>query len=479
MKSVLSLKDTVRDCLTSLVPRKDRPGKFVLAFSGGPDSTALLLLAAQLVRANELGCELLAGHVNYGLRGADSDADEEFCRVVCEAQAIQLIVKRIEPADASEKTLRTLRYDFLEATAMAHGADAILMAHTLDDQIETMLFRLFRGTAVAGLTGIPARRSSHSGMAIVRPLLSVRRSDIESFLQENDVVARTDASNLSNDYARNYIRNELVPRIESRFPGFVERMEQLRSTLQIEDTFMEHLATATMHGWKMTERDGNAPAEAELFEQLKPNPALARRVLVRVLRERDIEVNYERVETLLGCLNDGYGSVSLSERWDAVINDGQLVFLDKSIGDTHRDESNVAHKVRVPGQTMALDLGFALRIEEFAGSDAELRYPQSNSWEALVDLSECDDHLAFRVRRDGDVMKPFGMQECVRLKKFLHTHARSNAAWSAGGNLIVLADEQEVLWVPGVGLSDRLRVHSRPTHVLRLMKIAADDVKLS
>jgi hypothetical protein len=76
-------------------------------------------------------------------------------------------------------------------------------------------------------------------------------------------------------------------------------------------------------------------------------------------------------------------------------------------------------------------------------------------------------------------MKPFGMQECVRLKKFLHTHERSNAAWSAGGNLIVLANEQEVLWVPGVGLSDRLRVHSRPTHVLRLMKIAADDVKLS
>lgn len=476
MKSAQSLRDTVRHCLQSLTPADKGGAKFVLALSGGPDSTALLLLAAQLGAANELGCELLAAHVNYGLRGADSDADAAFCRAICEQHGIQLIVKRIEPADAAEQTLRTLRYDFLESTALTWGADAILMAHTLDDQIETMLFRLFRGTAVSGLTGIPARRFSHGGMVIARPLLSVHRRDIESFLKENNVVARTDASNLSNDYARNYIRNELVPRIESRFPGFVERMEQLRDVLQTEDAFMQNLAM-TVRG---TKEVCEFQIDAEMVEQLRRNMALFRRVVAQEMKLRDIEVSYERVETLLGCLLEGKGAVSLDQRWDAVIKDGGLIFADKTIAaGQRRDESQVAHKVRVPGQTMALDLGFVLRVEEFQENGADLRYPQSNSWEALVDLSECDDQLAFRVRRHGDVMRPFGMQDCVRLKKFLHTHERSNAAWSAAGNLIVLSNDEEVLWVPGVGLSDRLRVHSRPTHVLRLMKIAADDVKLS
>lgn len=467
MKSARSLKDTVGHCLASIAPVGSSRAKIVLALSGGPDSTALLLLAAELAETDKFGWDLLAGHVNYGLRGADSDADENFCKDICEQHGIQLIVKRVEPADASEQTLRTLRYDFLEATALVGGADAILMAHTLDDQIETMLFRLFRGTAVSGLTGIPARRLSHNGVAIVRPLLSVRRSAIESFLREKNVVARTDSSNLSNDYARNYIRNELVPRIESRFPGFVERLEQLRDVLQAEDAFMQKLVSQFQ-------------GDAEQCERLPSDVALYRRAIAQEMKLRHIEVSYERVETLLGCLTDGKGVVSLDERWDAVIEDGALVFHDKaSAASARRDESHVTHAVRVPGRTIALDLGFALCVDEFEEQGTSLRYPQSNSWEALVDLSECDGQLALRVRRERDVMKPFGMQESVRLKKFLHTHERSNAAWSAGGNLIVLANDREVLWVPGVGLSDRLRVHSRPTHVLRLMKIAADGVKLS
>jgi tRNA(Ile)-lysidine synthase len=480
MKSDQTLEQVLSECLGQWLPGVKVIGerqRLLLALSGGPDSTALLLALAGLRDRNLLSCELLACHINHGLRGADSDLDEEFCRDICGDHDVALTAQKVQPGDSSESTLRDLRYEALEETAKAHDVAAILTAHTLDDQIETMLFRMFRGTSATGLTGIPVRRLSKGGIAIIRPLLSVRRQLLQKYLDDNQVVARIDATNLTSDYARNYIRNELVPRIDARFQGFVARMEQLRHVLAAEDEYLQEAARDLR---KSLGSCYEVELAGDILHRYNGNPAIVRRFLAHELKKRQIEVSYERVEKLLGFLESGAGAISLDERWDAVMDGGRLIFEDKTAVCALKDESHLEHAVRVPGQTMALDLGYALRVERLSEKDLpEGVFPASNAWEALVDLSECSAPFVLRVRRQGDVIIPFGMQQQVRLKQFLRTHERTEAALSLKGNAIVLADRNQVLWVPGVGLSNRVRVKARPTHVLRLMKIAADDLKLS
>lgn len=480
MKSAESVTHVLRNSLLqslTALSRESQRVRLLVALSGGPDSTALLLTLADMRDDGQLSCDLFACHVNYGLRGRDSDLDEQFCREICGGHNIALATIKLEPGRSSEAALRKLRYDALEDTAKANHVQAILTAHTLDDQIETMLFRMFRGTAVSGLTGIPARRLSRDGLNIIRPFLSLRRKVLQDYLDDKKVAARVDATNLKSDYARNYIRNELVPRIEARFQGFSERLEQLRQVLAAEDLFLQETAADVRK--TLTDSKDEFELSADLLARRRVNHAIIRRLLAHELKTREIEVSYERVEKLLGFLESGAGAISLDERWDGVMEGGKLVFKEKTTEEV-RDESHVEHAVRIPGQTMALDLGYLLRVERVAEEHLpNYEYPASNDWNALVDLSKCSAPFVLRVRRTGDVIIPFGMREPVRLKQFLRTRDRAEAALSPAGNAIVLADQEQVLWVPGVGLSNAVRVHYHPTHALRLMRIAADDVKLS
>ncbi len=179
------------------------PGEPVLAaLSGGADSVALLraLLA--------LGYPVRAFHLNHCLRGAESDRDEAFCRALCERLGVPLTVERIDvgaqtAGEGIEAAARRIRYERL--VAAAQGAK-IATAHTADDNLETMLFHLARGTGPKGLAGIPPVRGD-----IIRPLIGAERAQVEAYLSELGQDFVTDSTNLSDDYTRNRIRHEVVP----------------------------------------------------------------------------------------------------------------------------------------------------------------------------------------------------------------------------------------------------------------------------
>ena len=174
----------------------------LVALSGGADSTALLL------SLRELGYPVRAFHLNHCLRGAESDRDEAFCRRLCEKLGVELTVERVDIAAAAgdsavEETARRIRYARLEHAA--HGAK-IAVAHNADDNLETMLFHLVRGTGAKGLTGIPPVRGR-----IIRPLIEVERREIEAFLRERGQDFVTDSTNADTAYTRNRLRQEVVP----------------------------------------------------------------------------------------------------------------------------------------------------------------------------------------------------------------------------------------------------------------------------
>lgn len=223
------------------------------AVSGGADSTALLLAL------RELGYAVSAFHLNHCLRGAESERDEAFVRALCDRLGVPLTVQRAEVARFAEReglgveeAARKLRYRLLLQSTEALGCAFAATAHTADDNLETMLFHLARGTGGKGLSGIPPARGR-----IVRPLLSCTRAEIEDYLRALGEPYVTDSSNLSDDYTRNLLRHEVVPVLRRVNPEVSAAAFRLAGLLRedervLETAVREQLAKATdSGGWRV------------------------------------------------------------------------------------------------------------------------------------------------------------------------------------------------------------------------------------
>jgi tRNA(Ile)-lysidine synthase len=442
----------------------DLPRRIVIGLSGGFDSAALVVALNAV--APQLQLHLHVCHVNHSLRGRESDEDELFCQRLCELLGVELHSRRLAKSapSVSEASLREARYRSLMEVAGAIGSSLIAVAHTRDDQVETMLFRLFRGTSIGGIIGMSPARLLSDHFALIRPMLDLTRRDCLEFLAAAGVTARQDSSNDDTTFNRNFIRHEIIPLIESRFPGTRDRLMQLRSIVEDEDAVMAKLAQEAYSHF-----DDKVWKRAVLIDCPK---AIKRRILSLALEQREIEVTFERIEMLLKIFEAGVETgYSLDAEWEARINHaGDLVWLSKLPGKTISPS-----RVKVPGITLVPALSLALRVESYEHhSEAALKFPAPRQLEALVDLSAVDAlAIELRQRRPGDLIQPFGMAELVRLKQFLRTHKNDEEPHKLSG--LLLADASEVLWVPGVGLSEKLRVNGVPTHKLSWIELAPDS----
>jgi tRNA(Ile)-lysidine synthase len=234
----------------------DRAG--VVAVSGGPDSVALLRALA-LCRSDATIGPLVVAHLNHQLRGVESDADEEFvrglhARLAANDSGLLWRSQRLDVADLArrqgislESAGRKARYDWFATVAVETGAAWVATGHTADDQAETVLHRLLRGTGLRGLAGIPARRPLRSGVEVVRPLLRVRRRQVLAFLESLDQPWRPDSSNADLRHTRNRLRHELLPLLAQRYnPAVVAVLGRLAGQAAQACQLMEGLAAALL-----------------------------------------------------------------------------------------------------------------------------------------------------------------------------------------------------------------------------------------
>jgi tRNA(Ile)-lysidine synthase len=239
-----ALRTAVRRCLAELPE-----GKGVVAVSGGPDSVALL--RALLVETRR---PLVVAHLNHRLRGEDSDDDEAYVRQLCQdlvAAGANLVcytdrrdVCALADGDNLESAGRRLRYGWLAQVAHETAAAWVATGHTADDQAETVLHRLLRGTGLRGLAGIPRRRNLDSAIVLVRPLLAVRRTEVLAFLEHLGQRYREDASNLDPHFTRNRLRHELLPLLTREYnPAVVDILNRLAEQAgEVHELIADHAA---------------------------------------------------------------------------------------------------------------------------------------------------------------------------------------------------------------------------------------------
>jgi len=228
----------------------------LVAVSGGADSVALFRAVEEIARENSGldGANIIVGHVDHGLRGDDSKADAEFVRRLANEFKVEFASTKLDVAEllngreeASEDLLRNARYGCLKKIAQDHNARYLFTGHHLNDQAETILFRIFRGTGLAGLKGIPAIRRD-DWLTIVRPLLNVSKEKIIETLTVLNQPFCTDATNATNDYSRNFIRNEVLAKTRDYFGPHVDQAiarlaDHAQSALQLEAEAVEKILT--------------------------------------------------------------------------------------------------------------------------------------------------------------------------------------------------------------------------------------------
>jgi tRNA(Ile)-lysidine synthase len=278
-----------------------KDSKIILGVSGGPDSVCMLDIMAKI--APKYGLKLMAAHVNYGLRGRDSDSDENFVKELAEELGVMVEVlnlkrrKRVGKGD-SENRLREIRYEFFEKVREKNKFDLIAVGHNLDDQVETFLMRMIRG---AGLQGLSAMKWK-SGR-LIRPLLGISRQEILEYLNRTDRAYRTDRTNLESKFLRNKIRNKLIPFLEKNFNPKIKKTI-FGATMSIADDvdLMRELAE------EVKEIEKGEVLSARKI--LKLHPALQRRVLLRKISEikADLkDVEFSHTEEMLKALRSTKG----------------------------------------------------------------------------------------------------------------------------------------------------------------------------
>ena len=288
-------------------------GGCLIGISGGADSVGLMHL---LLPLRESGLEIQAVHVNHGLRGEESDGDEEFVRRMCRELSVPLRTVRLDLGDRrDENTAREARYAAFRRIMEETGIRTLVLAHQMEDQAETFLLRLIRGAGPEGLGGM-APREEREGYTLLRPMLEISGAELREALRQAGIPWREDGSNQDTGYLRNRVRRELIPLMEEMNPGAAGRLARTAETVRLENLAMDREAEALLRACEGPEGLRTGPLEAA-------PEALACRALRMwwrrrgpVLQER--ELNYEQTRRLYGLTGSERGRIiNLPGGWRA------------------------------------------------------------------------------------------------------------------------------------------------------------------
>jgi len=461
-----------------------RDGPVVAAVSGGADSVAMLHLLCDLNRREDWSVKVHVAHLNHRLRAKDSDEDAAFVerlarelRLPCTIESAEVEQRSRADGVSIEQSARQCRFEFYERVCLRLDVKAVALAHHADDNAETILHRIVRGTGLRGLGGIPCVRPIRKGshIRVIRPMLGLRRAEIERYLADRQIAHRHDATNDSASYTRNRMRHEVLPLLRERFnPQVEDALIRLAEQARGLDAYL------TETGERMLESLVIEHNDRELVLHSPPLTRKPRVIQTQLIRRAILRMGIGEGELTYGHLGavadlavghegtkalDLPGGLRVSRRYD------RLVF-ERSSGERIDTGGRGEIRVATHGTTVLPAHGLELTVDTVPGDGAtiaahihQLSGRGRASYEEWVDAEKVHPPLTARSRRPGDRFFPLGMTGMKKLSDFF-IDEKIDAKLRE--RTVVLCDQLGPIWVVPFRIDERVRLTRATRRILRL-----------
>lgn len=449
-----------------------KQASILVAVSGGPDSMVLLHVLYSLQKEYQWRIGVI--HINHQLRGEESELDEAYVKKFCLQLGIPCWIEYVDVKGTKQQVggnkqeiARTLRYDAFAKVAKREGFRYVALAHQQDDQAETILMRLIRGTHSSGLIGIPIRRL-WEGMELIRPLLSISRRSIDAYCKQYQLQPRTDQSNFSTEYTRNFLRLQVFPELEKMNPNVKETIAQLGMRMLEEEEVWKQWEREALEQISFQQKQDKVSWSRKRFHDLPI--ALQRRVVKLILSSlrwlTELEISYSRIEQVRNWV--------LSPAPSGEIHLDQGVYARKSYEIvTIQKQSDKDKTATLTLEELQLNIPGKTEYHPSLGTVEAYLFdqPQPEEWffslpSVVFDYDQLPSGLIFaRPRKAGDRMSCFGFHGTKKVKELMMEQQVPRLLRDL---IPVVHLDGQILWIPGVRRSAIAPVTSQTNRYLYL-----------
>jgi len=426
----------------------DKPNlTYLVAFSGGYDSMCLLDILRKLCPKNEI----IAVHLNHKWRGEESDNEEQNCKEFCEKIGVELYSESIAPDVAhTETAAREARYEFFEKCADKFDSNIIFTAHNKNDNAETLIYRICKGTGISGLRGICENRGIY-----YRPLLKISREEIETYCKKNNLNPNKDSSNSDINYKRNYIRAKILPELAKINSLTLETITSLSEIAAEETQIIDEYISSIMNKISI---DGEI--QTKKFLNLTEN--VQKKIIYNLFINNKLDYDRRRIISVLDFIKE---NSDLKSGKTLSLTDNLWLFVCDKYIKIITDQTDGLPYFHVTKEGKYENNGYVFEVEKF--SKSVIKFPKDCENTAYVDLSKVEFNFEIRGRKDGDFIYPLGLNGKQKLKKYLNAKKIPNHEKE---RLVFMAQGSEILWAINLGISEKIKVVKNPTHRIKFYK---------
>ena len=419
----------ITEQVKEFIEKYNLSGKFIVAFSGGYDSMCLLDVL------NKLGYDVVAAHLNHNWRGKESDEEEINCIEFAKKNNIEIYCEKLDKTvEKTESAAREARYKFLKKCAKIFDTNIVFTAHNFDDNAETVLYRIIKGTGTIGLQGIAEHRD-----IFYRPLLKVSRDEIENYCTNNELSPNVDSSNYNTNYKRNFIRHQILPLLREINPKVNEALNNLSEIAKEDNLLIEKYLPKSI---------------------LKASETEQKRIIHQILIQNNLDYDSKKISKIQQFIQENKNSksgkkMSLTNNLWLFVNDKKLEIV--AVKEKNSQEITVKEEGLYEFEDYIFEIKKTDEVPKYFSKDSDLK--------AFIEIDKID--FVLRHRRNGDMINPLGSVGSQKIKKYLN---EKKIPQHEKDLIPLLCCDKEIFWAAGLGISEKIKVVNKPTHMIRLIK---------
>lgn len=444
-----------------LISEKDN---IIVGVSGGPDSIFLLHILNQLKES--LTFNIIVCHINHGVRGTESDEDENFVREVCNGFEIPFHSIKVNMDEyakkhklTSEEAGRELRYKFFRETlASYNNKGKIAVAHNKNDQAETLIMRFFRGTGIDGLKGM-----EYNNGDIIRPILDIERKDIEKYILENNIKVRIDKTNKMEIYRRNSIRLNLIPEIKEKYnPAIIDTLYRTSRVMKRDSDFINEYTVKSLDNVMISKEENIIILDIDKL--MKLHSAIIYRVIrksIEKLLGHLIGMEEKHVESIFKLAREKKTGkrINIPNNLEVAISYNKLIITFKK--DNNNDEFKKSLYYNKKNYIEELDVYVDLKVTKVNYENIK----SNNRFIKYFDYDKIKGGLYIKNRESGDRFIPLGMTGTKKIKDYF---IDEKIPRSERDTIPIIEDEEGILWVVGYRISNKYRIDETTKNILKI-----------